>query len=258
MNLFRTIRLIRSMGILNFILFLLAFFGLMVFILLIALMPKATHIPTISEITDSKKETIPFETLTETQLQEGNIVEGIIRFNMGDFTKTVDEDQERYTHYPFLLGDKVMSIAVYDTKDNLALERQAGSYATHLSREGLSIWQYHEENNNSKKKKKKAKKDQKTVKQVIQENMEIEPGVDFRGKVTKMDTATEEALKNYVIPEGGSEPVFEILPYEIKTVRPVNLGGMIYAYLIITLFGIVGTAALVIFIWRMWHHKFSP
>lgn len=250
-------RTIRYLGILNFILLLLACFGLMACIFsTVALRDK--HTPTVSDIADSKKDAISFETLTEKQLQEGSMVEGKILFNMGNFTDSVDEKQESYTHYAILLGDKVMSIALYDTIDNMDLKKQARNYTTYLTREGLSIWQYHDENDNSKKNKKKSKKNQKTVKQVIQENMANEPGVEFRGKVVKMDAATEEALRNYVIPEGETEPVFETIPYEIKCTRPVDLAENILAYVLTAIEGIVGIAALIIMILRIWAHKTTP
>ena len=151
-----------------------------------------------------------------------------------------------------------MSIAIEDVEDNFSLERQASTYEQTLAQNDLNIWQYHAEDDNSKTKKKKSKKDKKTVKQVIQETMEHQAGIDFRGKVVKMDSATEEALRNYVTPEGETEPAFEIIPYEIKSVEPVDLGGLILAYAIIALIGIVGVAALCIFILRIRAHKCFP
>lgn len=253
----RLLYLIRRRGILNLILLLVATYGIMSFILTIVFIQEI-HTPTVSEIADSRKETIPFDTLTEKQLQEGTMVEGKILFNMGEFTKSVDENKEKYTHYAILLDDKVMSFAIDDVKEDSSLHLQASNYRQLLAQNSLSIWQYHAENNGSQNKKKKSKKNKKTVKQVIQENMKYEPGIAFKGKVVKMDSTTEVALRDYVIPEGETEPVFEIVPYVIKSVRPVDLGGLILTYVIIALEGIVGFIALCIYILRMRAHKYYP
>lgn len=250
------IRVIRHIGILNFILLLVALIGIMSFILTIEAL-QDIHIPTTSDIADSRKETTPFETLTEKQLQEGTMVEGNILFNMGDFTKSVD-NKEHYTHYAILLDDKVMSVAICDMNDNVLLGRQASDYRLSLVRNNLSIWQYHDENNDSKNKKKKSKKNKKTVKQIIQENMEYVPGIAFKGKVVKMDSTIEDALRNYVIPKGETEPVFEVVPYEIKSVGSVDLGELVLSYAIIALEGSAGIAALIIYILRRRAGKCFP
>lgn len=257
-RLLRTLHTIQHIGILNFILLLVAPFGIIACIGTFVGV-KATS-PTASDIADSKKEAIPFESLTEKGLQEGTMVEGRILFNMGHFADRVyaNDSKHSYTAYVILLDDKVMSVAIEDAKARTSLERQALNYKLALDQNDLNIWQYHAEDDNSKNKKKKSKKNQKTVKQVIEENMKYTAGVDFRGKVVKLDSATEEALKNYVTPEGETEPAFEIIPYEIKSVEPVNMGELILAYALIALIGIVGVAALYIFILRMRAHKFFP
>lgn len=251
------IRIIRRVGILNIILFFVAFFGITICVGVFIAMPDS-NIPTASDIVDSRKTPVSFETLTEKQLQEGTMVEGAIRFNMDEFAMSPDDKEGRYTHYAILLDDKVMSIAVYDMKDDDSLGRQARDYKQEFIRNDLSILQYHDDKNNAKDKKKKSKKNKKTVKEIIQETMEYEPGISFKGKVVKMDPDTETALRNYVIPEGEAEPAFEVIPYEIKFVRPVNLGELILAYALTVLAGIVGVAALFILVLRMRLHKTFP
>ncbi|MDE6568058.1 MAG: hypothetical protein K2K70_10060 [Lachnospiraceae bacterium] len=251
------IRIIRRVGILNIILFFVAFFGITMCVGVFIFMPDS-NIPTASDIADSRKTPVSFETLTEKQLQEGTMVEGSIRFNMDDFARSPDDREGNYTHYAILLNDKVMSIAVYDVRDSSSLEHQENEYLREFHRNNLSIWQYHDEENSAKDKKKKSKKNKKTVKEVIQETMEHEIGVSFKGKIVKMDPDTETALRNYVIPEGETEPAFEVLPYEIKFVRPVNLGELILTYGLTVLAGIVGVAAFFILVLRIRFHKTFP
>lgn len=249
------IRIIRHIGILNLILLLVAVYGIMVFIGMIVSF-QHTYTPTITDITDSMKEATSLETLTEKQLQEGSMIEGKILFNMGDFfTDNAEEYKEGCTHYAILLGDKIMSIAIHNTDPSYLLDIQATDYEFYLAHNGLNIWQYHAKNNSSKNEK---KKNQKTVKQVIQEKMETEPGVTFKGKVVKMDAATEEALRNYVTSEGETEPVFEVVPYEIKSTGIDNVREFILAYVMVALSGIVGIGALCIYILRMRAHKYFP
>lgn len=51
---------------------------------------------------------------------------------------------------------------------------------------------------------------------------------------------------------------FEVIPYEIKCVRPVELGKLILSYVLTALAGVVGIAALCIFIMRMRLYKTFP
>lgn len=253
MNLFR---LTRRRGILNTFLLFIATFGIMASIITFVFM-QDLRMPTASDIAESRKEATPFDALTETQLQEGTMVEGKILYNMGDFSTSYN-DNVHYTHHAILLGDKVMSIAIEDVRDNAFMHSQASNYKQILTQNELSIWQYHEDNNSSKNKKKKSKKNKKTVKQVIQENMQYESGIAFKGKIVKMDSKTEDALKNFVIPPEKTKPAFEIIPYEIKCIEPVSIPELIFVFAIPILEAIFGIAALILYIVRMRAHKYFP
>lgn len=251
MGIIRIIRIIRYMGILNFILFWVALFGILACIPITVMLLLHPDNLTTSEIADIRKETIPFETLTEKQLQEGTMVEGNILINMGEFAKSVDDNKRNYEHYAILLDDKVMSISTYDSDDQSSLGGQASNYRLSLALNKLSFW----ENRNSKK---KSKKNKKIVEQVIQKNKENALGVTFKGKVVIMDGEIEDALRNYIVPSGGTEPAFEVIPYEIKCAGYDKLGEIILFYIIFVLGDIVGIAALCIFTLRMRAHNHFP
>lgn len=248
---------IKRIGILNFILLVVASLAMLSFLLSITEIILTTDNLTFSEIAESRKEAIPFETLTEKQLQEDTMVEGSIFFNMGDFAKSKDDDGDSYKHYAILFDDKVMSAAVHWTDDSL-FGSQATNYRVALLREGnFNVLQYHEGNNNPKNKnKKESQRKQEKVRQIIQETMESEPGIAFKGKVVKMDSTIENDLKDFVTPDGKKEPAFEIIPYEIKIVRHDIVEYVVF-YVLFVLEGVIGIGALCMLIVRLRRRRYS-
>lgn len=238
----RLIKIIWFMGVINFILLIVALCGIVAGICGGTALCTA-HFPTRAEISDSRKEAIPFEALTEEQLQEGAIVEGRIFWNLDEFT-----GGPGYSHYAVLLGDKVMSVAVdsFDFDNEPLWDQQADDYKHLLAVHGLSVLQY-----NSQDEKMKSTQNDKTVKQIIQEQMQHDSGIAFRGKVVKMDETAKDNLRKHVIPLGKEKPAFKVLPYEIRCMKPIDWAGIFFAFVITVVGGIIGIAALGIFILRM-------
>lgn len=241
----KLIRLIWHIGVLNCLLFIVALFGILMSVTGVLCL-RNVHFPTRDEISDSKKKAIPIETLTEEQMKEGAIVEGKIFLNLGEFPEVADNHNDSYSHYAIFIGDKVMSVAIDDFggKESL-LHEQALNYKYLFVKNGLNILQYDTQN-----KTKKSRKNNKAVKQLIQEHMKDEPGIALRGKIIKMDDIVKFNLREHVTPDGKDNPALQVLPYEIQYIEPIDWTEILITYAMVVGGGVLGIATLGILILR--------
>lgn len=185
----------------------------------------------VTGIIDNNKPVISYETLTEDQIKTGAVISGEIKHNLGAVAEEYSTRNGIKTgsssyYYAILVGNKVMAFKTSSASNKSMLDSQARRATDQLDEIMSSIEQNDDADDsstkNSKKKnsKKNKKKDaaQKEAEEAaaLQEQVEEQMAVRFKGKVSKLDDDIERYLRESLTLTGESEPLLEIIPYSVS------------------------------------------
>lgn len=141
----------------------------------------------VGGIIDNRKTPVAFEDLKVSQLKPGMIVDGNISFNLGAFEESYDTKYGIKTgssqyYYAVMVEDKVMAVETVE----------GGTVSNALEKQSEDFWSYAEGEG---------------------DDLSLSSGIAIKGKVKKMDSETQDYLKDYL--SYGGEMFFEISPYVI-------------------------------------------
>lgn len=174
-------------------------------------------------IRDNLQTVLPYDTLTEDQVKKGAVIGGEVKMNLGNFAEEYNTRNGVKTggssyYYAIVVGNKVMALRCGNNNKKSVLDTQANLFTRNLSSwsdvEKALGGKDDSKDQDTKDKKSKKGKDEKAEADSAPTS-EVQP-VQFKGVVSKMDSDVLKYMREYLTPTGSSEPVLEIIPYEVS------------------------------------------
>lgn len=208
----------------------------------------------IGGIRDNLQPVQSYETVTTDQIKKGAVISGEVKMNLGNFAEEYNTRNGVKTgssyYYAIMVGDKVMALRCGNNNKKNILDTQANQFTRSLSSwddvqkalGGSDDSKDQDTKKNSKKNKNKKSEEKQTEETDTTAASSIMP-VQFKGVVSKMDSDVLKYLNEYLTPTGSSQPVLEIIPYEVSISMMtmgasvgMTIGGLVLVLLTVLVF----------------------
>ncbi len=206
----------------------------------------------IGGIRDNLQPVRSYETLTTDQIKKGAVISGEVKMNLGNFAEEYNTRNGVKTgssyYYAIMVGDKVMALRCGNNNKKNILDTQANLFTRSLSswedvQKALGGSDDSKDQDTKKNSKKNKKSEEKQTEGTDTTATSSVMPVQFKGVVSKMDSDVLKYLNEYLTPTGSSQPVLEIIPYEVSISMMtmgvsvgLTIGGLVLVLLTVLVF----------------------